>query len=328
LPERLFDVHTHLWLPYFIRPTAEKNRGPQWPGLVARQNSVEDLEETYRLIFPRKQVTPFVFGSPRPGVVLDDTNGYITQVARQHRLPSLMISTPRWSAEELEQRVVQGGFLGLKPYYHFAPAHLKAGEITIFDFLPHHQLEVASRHGWIIMLHLPRPKRLGDPVNLQQMLEIEEQYPRVRLIIAHIGRAYCAEDEGNAFETLANTRNMLFDFSANTNAYIIERALRTFGAQRMLFGSDMPILRMRMRRICENGVYVNLVPTGLYGKVSDDPHMREVSPEEGERLTFFMYEELLAFRHAVEAIGLSKADVQDVMYTNAARVVAAAEASK
>jgi hypothetical protein len=78
---------------------------------------------------------------------------------------------------------------------------------------------------------------------------------------------------------------------------------------------------MRMRRICEEGFYVNLVPPGLYGDVSDDPHMREVSEEEGSRLSFFMYEELLAFRQAAEAVGLSAEDVADVMYDNAARLI-------
>ena len=93
------------------------------------------------------------------------------------------------------------------------------------------------------------------------------------------------------------------------------------GPRRILFGSDLPILRMRMRRICENGVYINLVPPGLYGDVSDDPHMREVSPQEGAKLSFFMYEELLAFRQATEATGLDDADLEDVFYNNAARVL-------
>jgi uncharacterized protein len=82
-------------------------------------------------------------------------------------------------------------------------------------------------------------------------------------------------------------------------------------------------VRMRMRRICEDGFYVNLVPPGLYGDVSDDPHMREVSEEEGSRLSFFMYEELLAFRQAAEAVGLSAEDIADVMYNNAARLALA-----
>lgn len=43
---------------------------------------------------------------------------------------------------------------------------------------------------------------------------------------------------------------------------------------------------------------MNLVPIGLYGDVSGDSHMREVKGEQAESLTFFMYEELDAFRRA------------------------------
>jgi uncharacterized protein len=118
---------------------------------------------------------------------------------------------------------------------------------------------------------------------------------------------------------------MPFDISANTNAWVFEQALRTFGPQRLVFGSDLPILRMRMRRICENGLYINLVPPGLYGDISGDSHMREVSLEEGEKLSFFLYEELYAFRCAAEAVGLSNADVQAVFYENAAQMISAAQ---
>ena len=78
----------------------------------------------------------------------------------------------------------------------------------------------------------------------------------------------------------------------------------------MVFGSDLPVVRMRMRRNCEKGFYVNLVPPGLYGEVSDDPHMHEVGEEEGTRLSFFMYEELLAFRQAAEAVGLGAKEIE------------------
>jgi hypothetical protein len=81
---------------------------------------------------------------------------------------------------------------------------------------------------------------------------------------------------------------------------------------------------MRMRRICESGFYVNLVPPGLYGDVSDDSHMREVSAEEGRRLSVFMYEELLAFRQAAQAVGLNAEDLADVFYHNAARLIGGA----
>jgi len=89
----------------------------------------------------------------------------------------------------------------------------------------------------------------------------------------------------------------------------------------VLFGSDMPILRMRMRRIDENGTYINLIPPGLYGDPSQDSHLREVSRQEGEKLTFFMYEEILAFKRASENVGLTKADIEDAFYNNSRRVL-------
>jgi len=324
LPPQMIDVHTHVWLKTPARETALPSRGAKWPSRVAEENPIEDLLRTYSLMFPRQKVTPLIFGSAREDVIFDEANGYVSRAARQHGLSCLMLSTPQWSAEELVQRVRDRGFLGLKPYLSYAPAHIPADDITIFDYLPHHHLQAADQHGWIVMLHIPRRQRLRDALNLEQMLYIERHYPNIRLIIAHIGRAYCIEDVGDAFEVLRDTERMLFDFSANTNSQVMKQLIRTVGPKRVLFGSDLPILRMRMRRICENGVYINLVPPGLYGDVSDDPHMREVSEEESQRLSFFMYEELYAFRRAAEATGLGPTDVEDIFCNNAAHLIAEA----
>lgn len=324
LPRRVVDFHVHVWLKSFELGTPAESRTANWPRLVAVDNSIEDLRATYRLMLPEQEVVPLVFGYPERQFNLQLTNDYARRVAREHGLPCLMVSTPEWSAEALQRQVVAGAFLGLKPYLSFAPVHIPSDQITIYDFLPHEHLEVANDHGWIVLLHIPRPARLKDPVNLEQMLEIERRYPGVRLVIAHIGRAYCAEDVGNAFQALRDTEHMVFDFSANTNAEVFEEALRAFGPRRLVFGSDLPIARMRMRRICENGSYINLVPPGLYGDVSGDAHMREVSPKESAELSFFMYEQLFAFRRAAEALCLTASDLEDVFYNNAARLIAGA----
>ncbi len=137
---------------------------------------------------------------------------------------------------------------------------------------------------------------------------------------AHAGRAYCQEDVGDAFEVLKDTRNMVFDFAANTNAWVFERLIRAVGPKRVLFGSDLPILRIR--RICEDGTYINLVPEGMYGDVSGDKNMREVANDEAIKLTFFMYEELLAFKRAARATGLTVTDIEDIFYNNAEALLA------
>jgi hypothetical protein len=213
--------------------------------------------------------------------------------------------------------MLKGGFLGAKSYLSMAPAYIPGGEVRIFDFFPPHQLEMLDKHGWIMMLHIPRPGRLKDPVNLGQMLEIEKRYSRLKVIVAHVGRAYCPEDVGNAFDVLAETRRMHFDICANTNSEVFEQLIRAVGPKRILFGSDLPILRMRMKRICENGYYVNLVPAGLYGDVSADKNMRDVPSPDSDRFTFFMYEEIDAFRRAAERTGLGASDIQNVFHDNA-----------
>ncbi len=325
LPERLIDIHTHVWLDHCkARQAGAPQRAVTWPARVALDDSIEDLLETYRLLLPGRRVTPLFFGNLSLGDDLDAGNAYVSQCARERRLPALIFATPEWSGYELERRIRAGGFLGAKVYLTLSDPRIPAKEIRIFDFLPHAQLEALNRNGWIVMLHIPRDGRLRDPLNLAHMREIERRYPRVKVIIAHVGRAYCDEDVGDAFEALADTQRMLFDFSANTNAGVFEKLIRAVGPKRILFGTDMPILRMRMRRICEGGRYVNLVPRGLYGDVSGDPNMREIDGPEAERLTFFLYEELLAFRRAAEATGLTRADLEDIFHNNAARTLRSA----
>lgn len=322
LPDKMIDIHTHVWLDSIRKPSSSTPvRAVTWPSLVAKDNSIEDLFETYRLMFPGKEVTPLLFSQVSMNYDIAAGNEYVRSCAERHRLPSLMVAKPEQSASEFEEGIKRGGFLGCKVYLNFAAPYIPEKEIRIYDFLPRHQLEVLDRHGWMAMLHIPRDGRLKDPVNLAQMLEIERDYPSLKLIIAHVGRAYCPEDVGDAFDILAETRNMVFDFSANTNADVFRQLIRAVGPKRIVFGSDLPILRMRTRRICENGNYVNLIPRGMYGDVSGDSHMREVEGPEADSLTFFMYEEIEAFRAAATAEGLSKSDIEDIFYRNARSLI-------
>ena len=228
---------------------------------------------------------------------------------------------------ELEQEIRKGGFLGLKSYLSLSPKYLPEAEIRIFDFFPKAQLKKMDELGAIVMLHIPRNGRLKDPVNLAQIMEIKQEFPNIRLIIAHIGRAYTREDVGNAFETLDKAPDLMYDFCANCCEYAITEVLRHAGPKHVMYGTDMPILRMRTHRIEENGTYINLVPPGLYGDPKQDRHLREVSAEEAEKITFFLYEELLAFKRACKTLGLTKQDVEDIMFNNAHDLIEGARKS-
>ncbi len=231
----------------------EPSRTVTWPARVASQNPIEDLLETYRMLLPGKRVTPLIFANTPEGGNQEAMNAYVAECARRSNVPALIFSDPAWSAEELERWIQAGGFIGAKSYLSLAPSHLSANEICIFDFFPPRQLEVHDRNGWIVMLHLPRDGRLKDPMNLAQLRQIDRDYPNLSLVVAHVGRAYCKEDVGDAFEVLRDTKRLCFDISANTNDWVFEQLLRAVGPRRVLFGTDLPIPRMRMRRITRDG---------------------------------------------------------------------------
>ena len=329
LPNKILDVHTHVWLKEMkdkiVKDTKAPKRTVSWPNLVAADNSIEDLQETYRLLFPGKDVSAMIFTNGGP---TEEMNQYITESAQKTGWPSLYWSVPTQTADEVEDAIRKGGFLGIKSYLSNAPKYLPGDEIRIFDFFPKHQLKRMDEMGAIVMLHIPRPARLKDPVNLGQIIEIKKEFPNVRLIVAHVGRAYTKEDVGDAFTVLQEVLpDTMWDFCANSCEYAITELIRNAGPKHVMYGTDMPILRMRTHRIEENGTYVNLVPPGLYGDVSSDPHMREVSPEEAEKITFFVYEELLSFKRACKTLGMTAADVEDMMYNNAAQLIEGARKS-
>ena len=322
LPDTFIDCHTHVWLDkdnHFAED--EANRSCAWPQMVALDNSVEDLNETNRLLFPDKKVISVLYGQPMVTIDLKKNNAYVAECANRNNFPALYISHPSQSAESVERAVLANPcFKGLKVYLQFAPSYIPANEIRIYDFLPHEHLALADKHGWVVQLHIARPNRLADPVNYIQLREIEEKYPNLQLIVAHLGRAYADSDIGNALDYLKDTKKTVWDFTANTNSYVMERVLDLFGPDRFIYGTDFPIFRMKARRVVENGFYINEIPAGSLGDVSSDPHMREIAYPEADKISFFIYEEILSCKRACEKLGLSKEDVNKIFYANSARI--------
>lgn len=323
LPERFIDCHAHIWLKKFHREGGLREGSQNWPRLVAAENSIEDLNETNRLLFPGKEVISAVYGDPVITIDRERNNRYVAEKAREFGFPALYLSHPDQSAEELERSVLADPvFKGIKVYLQFSPSYIPADEIRIYDFLPKEHLALADRHGWVVQLHIARPGRLGDPVNYCQLLEIEQNYPNLQLLVAHLGRAYADEDVGNALEYLKNTEKTVWDFTANTNERVMEQVLSRFGPERFIYGTDFPIFRMRARRTVENGVYINEVPEGEFPResIAGDAHMREIPYPEADRITFFIYEEINACRIACRRLGLGRDDVEKIFFKNSAGI--------
>ena len=315
LPQEFIDCHTHVWKKEFPFE-GSSNGGSTWTRKVAEYLEVEDLLAGYKVLFPENKVTPLVFGSCSRHI--PTCNEYVREKAEALGFPTLFRTSYDMTPDYLETEIKKGGFLGIKPYLSNCPPYIPVGEIRIFDFLPHEHLRVADHNGWIVMLHIPRSKRLRDAVNIAQIMEIEEKYPNLKLIVAHIGRAYAKEDIGDAFTVLKNTKNLVFDFTANVCDDAIRACIEAVGTKRLLFGSDLPIAFMKMYRVVENGEYFNVVPRGLYGDVTGEAHMRETDETD---VTFMIYEQILALKRVAADLKLDDQAIEDIMFLNAKKLI-------
>jgi len=316
IPTKFIDCHIHLWKNTFT-PYGSSNGGAAWTRVMADEMNAEHLQDAFARLFPKNEVTPLVFGGCT--CVHAETNEYVAESAKKYGFPILYRTHYAMEPDELEADAKRNGFIGIKPYLTHCPSYIPIPEIRIFDFLPYEHLEVANRNGWIVMLHIARSKRLRDELNVAQLMEIEKKFPNVKLVVAHIGRAYSKQDIGDAFEILKNTKNMMFDFTANVCDDAIRACIEAVGTKRLMFGSDLPVAIMRMFRTTdETGFYYNNVPRGLYGDKFDDPHMKLSDRED---ITLMIYEQILALKRVAQELKLSDSAVEDIMCGNAKRLI-------
>ncbi len=322
LPDVVFDAHAHLWLKEY------EGAGEPRPGTAAwvrgffdrNRLSYPGLMDVYTDMFPGKAFKTLGFGMIESNTDVDANNRYVGEQVKNSKgaLCGLALSRPEMDADTLLGQVEGNGLLGLKPYPNFAPLSVADADIRVTDMLTKDQLALANEKGWVVMLHIPRAGRLADPANIEDILMIERDFPRVRLIVAHIGRAYCMEDIGGAFGALKATKNLKFDIAGHTNEDVFLETLHAFGPGRILFGMDMPIGYMRLRREHKDGLYINRIPAGSCGDVAGDAHMREVSGKEAEDITFFAYESAASMVRAIHRAGLPQSATDMVFYRNAA----------
>ncbi len=315
LPDRILDIHVHIYLREHIAPVSEERKRERWTTEIATQHSFEEMRDNFQMLFPEQRVSALVFGYVTRETDVEVNNRYVLDGISDPRndAVALFVTRPEYDPSVIEQAISGQGFLGIKPYPDLSPQ--KSLEVSVYDFLPREHLEVLDRLGGIVMLHIPRVGRLADPDNIREVLEIADEYPGARLIVAHVGRAYCLPTARRGLPRFAGREDILFDITANVNPDVIELALQTAGPDRLLFGSDLPIMLMRGYREYDGEDYINY---------TDGPYSwntNRKSPEIEANYTFFLYEGVRALITAVKRLGMGRDVVEKVMYSNGARLL-------
>eukprot|EP00825_Cyclidium_porcatum_P028630 TRINITY_DN30832_c0_g1_i1.p2 TRINITY_DN30832_c0_g1~~TRINITY_DN30832_c0_g1_i1.p2 ORF type:complete len:282 (-),score=16.94 TRINITY_DN30832_c0_g1_i1:40-885(-) len=251
LPARIFDAHTHVVEPEFRRraPSQEKRR-QYWVAEVNEPIGADAAARCYATVFPDRQFSCLCFPSPDLNYDLAACNRRLQAECVRRGWYCLAVVCPDWSADQLAHLLDQPRVMGVKPYYTLisddTTTRDKHLEASIFEFLPHHQLEVLDeRRAWVT-LHVPKADRLGHPANIAEIRELRRRYPRVTLVIAHLGRCYTLPHAEEAFPQLADDEGLYFDSSAVMNPDVHRLALKTFGPRRILYGTDNPVFYLSL----------------------------------------------------------------------------------
>jgi predicted TIM-barrel fold metal-dependent hydrolase len=328
LPRRMLDAHTHISHKRFqLVQMTDTMRRQYWVNELLEPIDAPAAERCYQTVFPGREFSCVAFGHPSLDFDIDAANAYVQQECAARGWHSLAVICPQWPQEKVAALLDAPGVIGVKPYYSLINAdretrdkHLEA---SIFEFLPHHILEVVNdRHAWVT-LHVPKADRLGHPDNVREIREIRRRYPNIALVIAHLGRSYTEPHALEALPQFADDPGLFFDSSAVLNPASHRVALQHLGPRRILYGSDNPVMYMRGRRQYHGRSYVNRTNYPFHF------NREREAPEIEARYTLYMYEDIRAIKQACMDLGITaRADIEAIFHDNAAKVIAGIEARK
>ena len=309
LPPEVLDFHAHTWLSDHWRelPWQADGTGGKYM-VVEPRYPKERLAADGARLFPDRPYNAMCFGYPTPAADLDATNAYTAEAGHQRGLfPLMVVGRGSWPSEELERRIVEGGFFGYKVLLNWYGDDY--GNVTIDNMAGPDEMRVADALSLIVLLHVPRSGRLADPVIQRGVAELARAYPKARIVLAHCGRCYLPDQMRAAAPFLGDLPNVFVDTSMVMDPLALQILFEHVDASRVLFGTDLPVAAMRGRRVYVMDHWVDVVlegyPPSAYRVASDDI-----------RATFMAWEIVLAVRRAGEAAGLTEGRIRDIFYAN------------
>ena len=319
VPQRVFDVHTHVYRWAFnLDPQKETGAYKSLLGDLYADASWEMVEAVDSALMPGREVHrlsfPFPFQHPCDFAA---SNEFVAaQAAKDRQSAALMLVHPGMSADEIERDIDKHGFLGLKPYRFYSSTG-DAVECRLTDFLPEHQIALADRRGLILMMHLAKRDAIADRENLEDLTRLCEKYPAARWILAHCARSYSSWAIEKAAGTLRGLANVWYDTSSVCESDAMDALYTAVGTDRVMYGSDdIPVGVLR-------GKYISFGFAWAF--LSEKNHALNLSHCE-ERMTFTRYEQLRAMCRAAKRLGMTRGQTEALFCGTAANLVAACRA--
>ncbi|MCC7085745.1 MAG: amidohydrolase family protein [Pirellulales bacterium] len=242
LPDKIFDAHCHVWIDNEVT-----FKVPGFQGSVGSTEYFRLMNDLHPDRVAAALLISFAMGD-RPESA-DRMNAWVAeQTAQRPNLFGEFFVRPTDDPEWVRNEVQRLGLHGLKCYHWFA-AKKPTWEARIPEYLPEQLVKVAHEEGWVITLHVVRSRACADQDNLYWVRRYCEQYPNMRLILAHSARGFQPAHNLAGLAELQGLDNLYFDTSVNCEPLAHQVILRLFGPKKLLYGTDLPISHLRGRSV-------------------------------------------------------------------------------
>lgn len=303
VPSEIFDAHAHWY-------RADQFPEGSVPGLVKSGPPVvgsAEFDRQIEQIIPNRKIEGLFFPFPNAQVDVDAANLFLHQeLLKRPGSRGQMLITPSQDPEFIRETVRRCGFVGLK-CYHVYSRRRPTFDSLIEEFLPEEQVRMAHDEGLSITLHIVRARALADTANQQTIRRYCEEYPDMRLILAHAARGFNSHHTMMGIDSLRGLHNVWFDTSAVTDSGAIEAIITTLGHNRVLYGSDFPVSHLRGRCVAlgDSFLWISAENTDLN------------VPYANLELALVGHESLRTLKVAAMSTRLTDSQVEDVFSRNA-----------
>lgn len=308
VPRRVLDFHVHV----FDHATMRGRDVHSVAGHPIAKYDLEDLKQDLPEVYPGRDTFAVCFGSPSPRYDMAGNNSFVAANCDGKRFFPFRMVDPAEDPERIRADVIEQGFMGFKPYLDYV-RKADRNDVEIVEMLPGSIMDIAEQLRLIVMLHIPRKRRLEDPVNQRQIVELCRNYPHAKIVLAHIGRAYYLANVTGNLESLRTLPNLYVDLAMLNNWEVLEHTFDRFPRERILYGTDVPIALAPGKSVEINNQYTYVTPVPWRLSISDD-HGKLV-------FTSFIYEQLRAIKKAVDRLGLGKAFLESLFFDSGMKLL-------
>ncbi|GEM_PF-1153455 len=242
---RLYDCHAHI-------SSGREETLPDAPSELVPQQpfTLEDINLLYEALFRAEGIETItvVFDTPLPAYDLSVKNDHLVSRSRAMASPPAIIPfaviTPEMTVPQIEGWV-KGGARGFKMTPRTTSPYVKRGvisDIALSEMLNPEALRIADRFGLPLVVHLPQlvvAPRI-KPSLKDELLRIVGTYPRLRIILAHLGQAQTPSKIEDLLAWMDRNdlwEHVWMDISAVTIPSVIAAALRE--KAHLVFGTDI-----------------------------------------------------------------------------------------